>query len=115
MAGVQVIKRSKRDPWGDALNGLGSLASGFAGGYMGGEQVKLAKENSAMYRDILNKAFGMNGEGINPNPQPFGGGATGEESLPLPQLEGSAQMNPAFLQDYLRRMKLGGGMGFGGV
>lgn len=88
MAGVQVIRRRKSDPWGDTMGAIGQGLSGFAGGYMGRQQMDMAKENSSMMRQMMERAWGKNGEGISPNPTPPNSG---------PQMPGSENAMPSNL------------------
>lgn len=63
----QVIRRNKRDIFGDTLGAVGQGLSGFAGGYMGRQQLDLAKQNAQNTQSIMDRAFGSLG-GINAMP-----------------------------------------------
>lgn len=64
-----IISRQKRNPWGDIMGGIGQGLSGFSGGYMGRQQLDLAKQNAqntqAMTQALMGKVFGAPGS-INP-------------------------------------------------
>ena len=73
MAGVQVIRKNKRNMLGDTLGALGQGMAGFGAGYMGGQQMNMMKENNDRWAKILEQMYGKNGEGIKPPAAtPFG-------------------------------------------
>lgn len=73
MATVQVIRKNRRDPLGDTLGALGQGMAGFGAGYMGGQQMNMAKENNENMRKLLERMWGANGSGIQPPAAgPFG-------------------------------------------
>ena len=81
---AQVIQRSNTSPWGQALGVLGQGAAGFANGALLGQQMNLAKQNSANTSALMARLFGANGTGIQP---PAGG--IGQQAAATPS--GTAQ------------------------
>ena len=69
MAGVQVIRKNRRNMLGDTLGALGQGLAGFGAGYMGGQQLNMTKENNENMRKMLERLWGANGSGIQPPAQ----------------------------------------------
>lgn len=93
MAGVQVIRKNKRNMLGDTLGALGQGLAGFGAGYMGGQQMNMMKENNDRWAKILEQMYGKNGEGIQTggNLPAFNAGAAN-----LPTEDEMAAMNGLF-------------------
>ena len=73
MAGVQVIRKNKRNILGDTLGALGQGMAGFGAGYMGGQQMNMMKDNNEHMRKLLERMWGANGAGIQtPTSNPIG-------------------------------------------
>lgn len=64
MAGVQVIRKNKRNMLGDTLGALGQGMAGFGAGYMGGQQMNMMKENNDRWAKLLERMWGADGGGI---------------------------------------------------
>lgn len=121
MATVQTIRRNRRNPVNDTLGAIGQGISGFTGGYMGGEQLKMARQQQQATQRLMDRMFG--GGGISAGAQP--GTESAAPSLPamqptqaqpspeVPQMTGAAPMNSAWL-DQMMRGGMGMGMGMGG-
>lgn len=131
----RVIKKNKSNPWNDVLGGIGQGLSGFAKGYMGKQQMDMAKENSGAMRDMMGRMFGKNGENINTE---YGNaldstlGGAGQIPAPDGGMAGAAAQTPALappgggmtsggmgmnmgalsLEDLMKQMNLGGMGGF---
>lgn len=65
----QIIKRKKRNTLSDTLGAIGQGISGYAGGYMGRQQMDMAQKNQAMTQELMKRAFGSPSDITPPMPE----------------------------------------------
>lgn len=89
-----IINKRKSDPWGDILGGIGQGLSGFAGGYMGRQQMDAAKAQSQAMQGLMGRMFGGPG-GINPMAGGAGAGGMAPTTGGIAQDMGLIPQSPA--------------------
>lgn len=64
MAGVQVIRKNKTNPWDNALGIIGQGIAGYAGGSMAKQRMDMMNSNNANMQKLLERMWGADGGGI---------------------------------------------------
>ena len=73
MAGVQVIRKNKTNPWDNALGIIGQGIAGYANGSRAKQRMDMMNSNNANMQKLLERMWGANGSGIQPPAAtPFG-------------------------------------------
>lgn len=73
MAGVQVIRKNKTNPWDNALGIIGQGIAGYANGSMAKQRMDMMNSNNTNMQKLLERMWGANGAGIQaPTSNPIG-------------------------------------------
>ena len=64
MAGVQVIRKNKTNPWDNALGIIGQGIAGYANGSMAKQRMDMMNSNNANMQKLLERMWGADGGGI---------------------------------------------------